>query len=69
MHPGWERFKALLLGPDNPEVGHLSLKSILSNKLMSEARAGETVKTAAFAAQIDILPIILAVPEKYLTKS
>lgn len=59
-HPGWEIFKDLVL---------LKLKAQLNDKLMSSARAGEQVNAAKFAGQIDILPVILALPEQELERA
>jgi hypothetical protein len=59
-HPGWEIFKNLVSG---------KFKSQLNDKLMASARAGEQVNAAKFAGQIDILPVILALPEQELEKA
>lgn len=67
-HPGWEHFKDLLLGPDSlgkPKC----LVAQLNDKLMAEARCGDQIKSAMFAGQIDIIPVILALPEKELEKA
>ena len=65
-HPGWGHFKALLL-IDRPDKA--SLKTLLNNKLMAEVRAGDAIKAAGFAGQIDIIPVILALPEKEIEKA
>ena len=38
----------------------------LQRDLQSSARTGEPIRSAGFAAQIDLLPIVLDVPVKYL---
>lgn len=71
-HPGWAHFKALLLGPANPvrqDRGLKCLKDQLNDKLMAAARSGQTIDAAKFAGQIDILPVILALPEQELEKA
>lgn len=59
VHPGWGEFKILL---DR-------LRIQLNDKLMASARAGEQVDSAKFAGQIDILPVIFALPEQELEKA
>ena len=56
-HPGWEIYKSLVA--DN-------LRTQLQNSLLSAGRSGEQIKSAGYAAQIDILPVVLGLPEKYL---
>lgn len=68
-HPGWVRFKALVLGPSQPELGRKCLRDQLNDKLMASARSGETSNSAKFAGQIDILPTVLALPEQELEKA
>ena len=63
-HPGWEHFKALVLGPDNPPKK--CLKSQISDKLMASARSGEPIESAKFVGQLDVLQVIFAIPEKEL---
>ena len=56
-HPGWEVYKGLVMN---------GFKSRLQADLQSAARAGEPIRSAGFAAQIDLLPLVLDVPIKYL---
>ena len=59
QHPGMEVFKNIVL---------VQLKAQLNDKLMAEARAGDQVRSASFAGQIDILPVIFKVAEDVLKK-
>jgi hypothetical protein len=59
-HPGWEIFSNLVL---------TKLRVQINDKLMASARAGETTDSAKFAGQIDILPVIIALPEQELEKA
>ena len=63
---GWLIFKSLVLGPGNPP--HNPLKDQLTDKLMTEARNGHQVEASRYAGQIDILPVVLMVPQKFLDK-
>lgn len=56
-HPGWEIYKNLVMN---------GFKSRLQNDLQSAARTGEAIRAASFAGQIDLLPLVLDVPNKYL---
>ena len=62
-HPGWEIFQSLILENQN---GTRCLKQQLQDSLMSAGRAGDSIKAATYAGQIDILQIVLDVPKKYL---
>lgn len=62
-HPGWKIFQDLLLGPD--KEGRQSLRTQINNSLIASGRSGDTVKSAKFAGQLDILPVVLEFPEKY----
>jgi hypothetical protein len=44
------------------------LRSQIQDKLNSSARSGEWEKTAYFTGQLDIIEIILGLPEKELEK-
>ena len=71
-HPGWDIFKTLVLGPDSQErilLNKKCLKTQLNDKLMASARNGEQNNSAKFAGQIDILPVIFAIPQQELEKS
>ena len=62
---GWELFKGLLLmdketGERNPRK---CLRTQLNDKLMAAARAGEQLEANKYAAQIDIIRVILELPE------
>ena len=56
-HPGWGIYKELVMN---------GFKSRLQADLQSAARSGEAIRAAGFAGQIDLLPRVLEVPEKYL---
>ena len=56
-HPGWEIYKGLVMN---------GFKTRLQNDLQAAARAGEPIRAASFAGQIDLLPAVLEVPVKYL---
>lgn len=57
VHPGWTEFKGLVLG---------NLRSRLLVDLQAAARAGEAIKAARVAGQLDILETVLDVPNKFL---
>ena len=63
-HPGWTGFKALLLV--ETVGGRPSLRGRLLADLQAAARAGEAIKAARVAGQLDILETILDVPVKFL---
>ena len=63
-HPGMEIFKGLVLGPSN--LNRKSLEEQINDKLKASARAGDAIKSAEFAGQIDILPRIFKVAEDVL---
>ena len=63
-HPGMEIFRALILGPSSPN--RKCLEEQLNDKLKASARAGDAIKSAEFAGQIDILPRIFKVAEDVL---
>lgn len=58
-HPGWEIYQVLVRG---------LLKQQLQVKLHAAARSGEPISAATFAGQIDLLEIILNIPNEYLQK-
>jgi hypothetical protein len=58
-----------VLGQENLVPGRKCLREQLNDKLMASARAGEQVNAAKFAGQIDILPVILALPEQELERA
>ena len=68
-HPGWAIFKDLALGANSPDPNRKSLKERLQADLLSAGRSGEVNKSAQFAGQLDILPVILSLPEKELEKA
>ena len=56
-HPGWQVYKGLVIN---------GFKERLQADLQSAARSGEAIRAAGFAGQIDLLPRVLEVPEKFL---
>ena len=66
-HPAWEIYRALIL-EDRMVGGKLipCLKTRLQADLQSAAREGNHIRAASVAGQIDLLTIILEVPEKYI---
>ena len=56
-HPGWQIYKGLVMN---------GFKDRLQADLQSAARSGEAIRAASFAGQIDLLPRILEIPEKFL---
>ena len=68
-HPGTEIFKALILGPSNHLADRKSLEEQINDKLKASARAGDAIKSAEFAGQIDILPRIFKVAEDVLNEA
>lgn len=56
-HPGWEIYKGLVMN---------GFKSRLQTDLQSSARAGEAIRSAMFAGQIELLPLVLDVPVKFI---
>ena len=63
--PGWEQFKGLLLRDQKDREGNLRkcLRSQLNDKLMAAARTGNQLEANKFAAQIDIIQVIIDLPE------
>lgn len=56
-HPGWEIYQGLVRG---------SLKEQLQSKLHAAARSGEAIGAATFAGQLDLLEVILRIPNEFL---
>jgi len=52
----------------NPLGGHLSLKSKIQKDLAAAGREGDGVRAARFAGQLDILDVILNLPQNELKK-
>lgn len=59
-HPGWEVYQFLVRG---------KLKEQLQMKLHASARAGDSVACATYAGQLDLLDIVLNVPNEFLPKA
>lgn len=66
-HPGWDLYNALVL-EDLDIEGRVrkSLKSSIQSSLNASARSGDQIKSAQYAGQLDILEVVLDVPNKYL---
>lgn len=56
-HPGWEIYQGLVRG---------SLKDQLQSKLHAAARSGEPISAASFAGQLDLLEVVLHIPQEFL---
>lgn len=56
---GWEIFKSLIRG---------QLKEQVLRNLQAETRRGDSIKAAQYVGQLDILEVILDVPNKELKK-
>lgn len=56
---GWENFKNLVRG---------QLKEQVLRNLQAETRRGDSIKAAQYVGQLDILEVILDVPNKELKK-
>ena len=65
-HPGLGVFRDLILRTSNPLAKRKSLEEQINDKLKASARAGDAIKSAEFAGQIDILPRIFKVAEDVL---
>ena len=67
---GWERFRRSVL-IDTEENGKVRkcLRSQTQDKLNACARAGDWEKTAYYTGQLDILEVVLNLPNKEITKS
>ena len=66
-HRGWDIFRSLLFQDhmmDNRQIQ--CLKTKLQADLLSAGRAGDGIKAAKASAQIDILDVIIDIPNKYL---
>ena len=55
---GWEEYLSLVNG----------LEKRLNNDLLSAGRSGDNIKSAQFAGQIDIVPVLIKLPENELKK-
>ena len=56
-HPGWGVYKGLVMN---------GFRDRLQRDLQSSARSGDQIRSAGFAGQIDLLPIVLDIPVKFL---
>lgn len=68
-HPAWEAFRVRILGPDKLEgdkVHRRSLKTQVQANLEAAGRKGDGVECARFAGQLEILKVVLAIPENEL---
>ena len=68
-HPGWEHFKALVLGPNNPKLGREPLQDKLVRDLRGAGRSGDGVKAAEYAGQLDILTVIFSIPQQVVDEA
>ena len=57
IHPAWETFKARLLP---------RLKDQLLKDLQAAARSGEAIRAATIQGKIDVLDVVVELPNKYL---
>ena len=66
---GWKNFKSLVL-IDSEEGMKIRkcLKSQVQDKVNASARAGEWEKTAYYTGQLDLIEVILSLPNKELLK-
>lgn len=56
---GWDIFRDLVLG---------QLKDQIQRNLQAETRRGDSIKAAQYVGQLDILEVVLDVPNKELKK-
>jgi len=64
VHPGWELFKGLVFRDvDNGVKVKKCLKSQIQDKLSSAVRANEWENVAKYQGQLDILDVIVKLPE------
>lgn len=68
---GWVLFKSLVLedrAEHHPLSSHLSLKSKIYRDMAAASRVGDGVRAARFAGQLDLLDVLLRLPENELKK-
>ena len=63
MHQGWALYKGLVSGE---VLGRKSLKSQVQANLEAAGRSGDGIQCAKFAGQLDILNVVLTLPETVL---
>lgn len=58
---GWKIFKAMLT---EDSEGYKCLESQINSKLLASSRNGEAIASAKYAGQLDLIPVILGLPNK-----